>query len=163
MSMQRWRDNYWSDLFIQQPNFQTETKIGNVQKKMVGCLENLFYREKVPKLNVFGLSKGSLGDYFLGLKSRKYWCEKSSNNKLLKPINLLILTQTMIVSLMSMESWYYVSQIKLVVGGGSVLVVYPQVNYSDLHLSEKTFRTNPNSNSNKIQAWIYPEIINTWN
>lgn len=46
-----------------------------------------------------------------------------------------------------------------------MFVVYPQLisvsDRSDLHLSEKIFRDSPNSDSNKIQAWIYGQIINS--
>lgn len=136
------------------------------RKRMAGCLENMFYRNKVTKLNALGESKHSLGDDLLGLESRKHRCEKTSNSKLLKPINLLILIQTMVVSLTSRKSWYYVSQIKLVVEAFCA-VVYPQIisvsDCSDLHLSDKIFRNSPNSDSNKIQAWICGQIINSWN
>lgn len=142
-------------------------KIGNVQKKrMVWCLENLFYREKVKKLNVFVWSKYSLGDDFLDLKSRKHWCEKSSNSKLLKPINLLILTQTIIVSSASTESCYYVRQIKL--GAGCFCAFgLSSGKFSQwllwFALVAEAFRISPNSDSNKIQAWICAQFINTGN
>jgi len=69
---------------------------------MVGCLENLFYKDKVMKLSALGMFEYSLGDDFLELKSRKHWYEKSSNSKLLKPRNLLILTVVMALLDLSM-------------------------------------------------------------